>query len=148
MKAIILTSVLTAFLSVTSLYAGEPKTKVYSNEETSATGVIKELISYDTELGCPIDKAIYHYNPDGLLQKKTLYKWDRNAGWIGSQKYDYECNGDGKIINLIYTEWNDKLNTWSCRSEQLVHIYDTEGELLATKQIHINNDSTYLMSQK
>lgn len=148
MKTIILTSVLTAFLSVTSLYAGEPKTRVYSNEEISATGVVKELISYDTEMGGPLDKTIYYYNQDGLLQKKALYKWDGNTGWIGSQKYDYECNGDGKIINLIYTEWNDKLNTWSCRSEQLVHIYDSEGELLATKQIHINNDTNYLMSQK
>ncbi|WP_081852567.1 DUF3836 domain-containing protein [Prevotella sp. 10(H)] len=148
MKTIIIILAAVLSLSMANVYAGNPKTVVYSNEDVTDKGVVKEFISYNTEVSRPLKKSVYQYSPDGILFKKTVYNWNSEAGWIGMQKYDYECDNKGHMVNLIYTEWDSKLNTWSCQSEQLVHVYDYDGELLATKQIHINNDVSHVLSQK
>ncbi len=148
MKANIVTSILIAFLSVVNISASEPKTKVYTNPESTELGLVKEFTSCNSETSQAISKSVYQYDTEGSLQKKVLYKWDNNLGWVGIQKYDYEYDNDKLVVNLIYTEWDTKMNTWSTKSEQFLHVYNTDGEFLAIKQIHIDNDSRNLVTQR
>ncbi len=148
MKANIVTSILIAFLSIVNISAVEATTKVYTNAEVTEFGSIKEFTSYNPETSQAISKSVYQYDMKGNIQTKVLYKWDSNVGWIGTQKYDYNYNNDKQIVNLIYTEWDNNLNTWSTKSKQLVHVYSTEGDFLAIEQIEMNNDLDNLVTQK
>ena len=148
MKVNIVTSILIAFLSIVNISAVESRTKVYTNAEVTEFGSIKEFTSYNPETSQAISKSVYQYDMKGNIQTKVLYKWDSNVGWIGTQKYDYNYNNDKQIVNLIYTEWDNNLNTWSTKSKQLVHVYSTEGDFLAIEQIEMNNSLDNLVTQK
>lgn len=148
MKAIIITSILTVLLSVSTLYASESNNKVLVNQETTEFGLIKEYTSLDQVTSEPLYKVVYIYNVAGELQEKISYTWAAKTGWTGSQKYEYEYNRKGQIANLIFTEWNEKLDNWSLKSQHIMHIYNGDGSFLATKKIEVNNTDDYLVSIK
>lgn len=148
MKAILLTSIITILLSIGNIYAGNPKGIVYSNDVVSDRGLIRESVLLNEKTSQPLERVIYRYNNEGVMESRVVYKWKPDFGWIAFQKYEYECNREGKVINLTFTRWEDKLNTWSNRSEQLLHIYDANGKFLALKQFEINNDMNNLITQR
>lgn len=113
--------------------------KIYNNIEKNEYGYVKEFTTIDSETSQAIKKATYIYNSEGVLQEKTFYKWNKEQGWTGTQKYKYEYNSS-RLENLIYTEWDKNIATWSAKAQHLIHIYNVEGELLAVKYIQVNND--------
>lgn len=148
MKTRIFITIAAAFLLVSNIYAAEPATKVYTNEETTKYGCVKEFITVENETLRPLSKTVYKYDTNNHMQAKVLYKWNDTKGWESVQKYDYEYNLSGQIATLIYTKWDERLNTWSAQSEQLIHVYDAEGKFLAVRLIQVNNALTNLMAEK
>ncbi len=146
MKAIFLTSVLAALFSISNINASNPRNKVYNNIENNKYGSVKEYTVIDNETSKATKKAVYIFDIDGILQEKTLYNWDDIQGWIGTQKYEYEYNRK-KLSNIIYTKWDKEIATWSVKAEHLIHVYNTDGELLAVKHIQVNNDYNLMASK-
>lgn len=146
MKAIILTSIIAVFLSVSGLQAGNP-TRVYNNVIENENGTIKEYTVVDTETSTVLNKSVYKYNADGLLLQKTEYKWDEKRGWSGQKKYEYEYNNNNTVANIVYTCWDSKLMAWSPVSQHLIHIYGLDGELLTIKQFEVNNIHNHIASK-
>ena len=140
---IFLSLLLIAFLSAVNVNATNPNKKVYQNIETTESGSIKEVISFKENNTDPEFKTVYYYGLEGELQKKIMYNWSDFKGWISQKKYDYEYNTSGQIANLIYTEWDKKLNAWSPKSTQFIHVYDDNGKFFAMKKIESNGEKTY-----
>ena len=140
MKKLMSTIILLIIILINTNAQGQnTKGKIYNNIENNKYRCVKEFTTIDNETSQVIKKVIYLYNAEGILQGKTLYRWDNKQGWIGTQKYEYEYNSE-KLENLIYTEWDNNTTTWSAKAQHLIHIYNVEGELLAVKQIQVNND--------
>ncbi|MFV0538009.1 MAG: DUF3836 domain-containing protein [Dysgonomonas sp.] len=136
MKSIILTSIL-AVLSLTNVAAGNPKKKVFSNIENHNNGCTKEYVIADKNLK-PDEKAVFECGTDGKLLTRFFYKWDAKAGlWIAVHKHDYNYNESGRVVNVVYTRWDNKLQSWSSKSQHLLHSYDNNGKLLSTKQTQV-----------
>lgn len=147
MKTTILTSVFAVLVSVANLSARNVTT--YSNVEVNRAGTNKEYVSIDNETSKPVTKELYDYGIDGKLEVKKISKWDDSKGWVNSSKYEYQYNEVGKVSNVTYTKWNEKTNSWSDKSEFLVHIYNENDEILSIKQIQIeNNIDNTLLTQK
>lgn len=108
-----------------------------------SNGHIKEFTIVDRQVSLSDRKTVYTYNSEGLLYNKILYRTNEYSEWIGIQKYEYEYN-NGKLINIVYTKWNEKTSAWSTKAEHLVHIYDIDGDLLAIKHIHIDNNFNFI----
>ncbi|MBB4034383.1 hypothetical protein GGR21_000268 [Dysgonomonas hofstadii] len=145
MKTLIISSVLAALVSVASLSAGNPKTTVYENIETTDAGVKKEYISYNTKISQGENKIVYIYNSNGVLASKTVYNWNTEKGWVILKNYDYKYNVDGKLAYLNFTKWE---NNRSVQAEQLIHIYDNEGNFMAVEKIDLNGEDVAYASQK
>lgn len=116
MRTTILTSLLVVLLSVANVYAGSPKTRVYSNNDDKS----KEYVTVDKETSEVLNKAVYKYSTDGSLQERVLYKWVDKEGWVGVQKYSYEYNNKGQVVILltqhgirVYLHGRYSLNTCS-----------------------------------
>lgn len=135
MKARILSLVAVVLLSVASVYASSPKTKVYSNADNKT----KEYTLVESETLKALKKVVYTYNSEGLLQEKSLYVWDDILGWAGIQKYSYNYNTD-KLATIVYTKWDKNIANWSATSQHILHSYNTDGELLAVRQIEVNDN--------
>jgi len=148
MKTKIFITVIVAFLSVANIYAGNPDVIVYTNEETTEQGCVKEYTTVEKETLKPVSKTVYQYDSDNKIQRKIFYGWNEEQGWESIQKYDYEYNLNGQIITLVYTEWDEQLKTWSAQSEQLIHVYDLDGKFLAIKRLYINNAMGNLLAEK
>ncbi|MBS5796745.1 MAG: DUF3836 domain-containing protein [Dysgonomonas mossii] len=138
MRTTILTSLLVVLLSVANAYAGSPKTRVYSNNDDKT----KEYVTVDKETSKVLDKTVYKYSTDGSLQERVLYKWVDKEGWVGVQKYSYEYNNKGQVVDIAYTTWDQGISTWSLQSQHLQHIYDAQGELLAVVQVNTKDNLT------
>jgi len=145
MKTLIITSVLAAFVSVASLSAGTPKTKVYENIETTDAGCKKEYVTYNEAISRAENKTVYYYNSNGNLDNKTFYRWDNEAGWVLVQEYNYRYNNEGKVAYLTFTKWD---NNKSVQVDQLVHIYDNEGNFMAVEKINLNKEDVAYANQK
>lgn len=130
-------------LSTVTLNATNPNKKVYQNTEVTESGCTKEVISFKENTSEPDIKMIYYYGSAGDLQKKVMYRWSGDKGWSNYKKYDYEYNAKRQVVNMIYTEWDKKLEAWSPRSIQFVHVYDDNGEFFAMKKIENNEEKTY-----
>ena len=139
---IFLSLLVVAMLYTFSLNAANPDKKVFQNIKTTESGSIKELISFNDN-DSPECKTIYYYGTKGELQKKVLYKWSGSKGWINYKKYEYDYNADGLVANLFYTEWDKKLDTWSPKSIQFIHVYDDNGKFFAMKKIENNDEVSY-----
>lgn len=125
MKARILTSVLVAVFAVSTVFAGNPKTNVYKNTEYRDNGYAKEYITVDNEMK-PSIKTVYDYTDNDNLLEKSVYKWDSKKGWVSLQKYTYEYDEKGEVINLVYAE------------------YSKNGELLSEQYVDVKNDSQFM----
>ncbi len=148
MKAILLTAIITILLSIGNIHAGNPKGIVYSNDVVSDRGLIRESVLLNEKTSQPLERVIYRYNNEGVMESRVVYKWKTDFGWIAFQKYEYECNRENKVINITFTRWDDKRNAWSNRSKQVLHIYDANGKFLALKQFEINNEMNNLITQR
>lgn len=137
MKSIILTSIL-AVLSLTSVVAGNPKKKIFSNIDNHNNGCTKEYVIADKNLK-PEERAVFECDTNGKLLTRVFYKWDAKAGlWITIHKHDYNYNESGRVANVVYTRWDYKLQTWSSKSQHSLHSYDGEGKLLSVRQVEVN----------
>lgn len=140
MKKLISTIILLVIVILTANAQGRnSNNKVYNNIENNRGGCVKEFTVIDGSTTQVLKKAVYTYNTQGNLQGKIFYRWHNTQGWIGTQKYEYEYN-NGKLENMIYTEWDKDIATWSAKSQHQIHIYGIEGELLAVKRIQVDND--------
>ncbi len=145
MKTSIITSVLVAFVSVMSLSAGNPRTTVYENVETTDAGVKKEYVKYNNEISAADSKVVYFYDADGKMDSKVFYKWNSQEGWVENQKYEYQYNNENQVSYLTFTKWDDKNKA---EMEQLVHIYDNDGNLMAVEKIDLNNEDVAYAGNK
>lgn len=137
MKSIFLTSVL-AVLSLTSVVAGNPKKKIFSNIENHNKGCIKEYVIADKNLK-PEERAVFECDTNGKLLTRVLYKWDAEAGlWTTIHKHDYSYNESGQVANVVYTRWDNKQQRWSSKSQHAVFSYNVDGKLLSVQQVEIN----------
>lgn len=131
MKARIL-SLVVVLLSAISIYASNPKTKVYSNVDDQT----KEYILMDSKNSKLLNKTVYVYDSEGFLQEKSLYEWSETKGWTGVQKYSYIYNMH-KLATIVYVEWDKNIATWSPKAQHILHTYDKNGKLLAIKQVDV-----------
>ncbi|MFT4223213.1 DUF3836 domain-containing protein [Dysgonomonas sp.] len=137
MKSIILTSIL-AVLSLTSVVAGNPKKKIFSNIENHNKGCTKEYVIADKNLR-PDERAVFECDTEGRRLSRVFYKWDAKAGlWATIHKHDYKYNESGQVANVIYTRWDNKLQTWSSKSRHSLHLYNIDGKLLSVQQVEVN----------
>ncbi|NDV93815.1 DUF3836 domain-containing protein [Dysgonomonas sp. 521] len=134
MKTRILSLAVVVLLSVASVYASNPKTKVYSNSNDRT----KEYITVDSETSKALSKSVFNYDSDGTIKERALYQWIENQGWVGTQKYSYEYNSD-KLATIVYTKWDKETNAWGNTSKHLIHVYDRSGELLAVEEFEVEN---------
>lgn len=132
MKARILSLAVVVLLSVASIYASNPKTKVYSNVDSTT----KEYTTVDAKTSKALSKVVYHYDSNRMLQERTFYKWDDTQGWTGTKRYTYEYNND-RLSTVVYTVWDKKMATWSGTSQHLIHVYGIDGGLLAVEQFEV-----------
>lgn len=148
MKATLLISVFAALVFSTTVSAKNVKT--YINMESNESGIKKEYVSVDAETHKPLTKKYYNYDSEGNIIEKTVSKWNDVSGWVNYGKYEYKYLENGKVANIIYTEWNGKKNTWADKSDFLIHFYDDNGEFLSIRQIKIENsiNNYNLISQK
>jgi len=144
MKTSIITSVLAIFVSVMSLSAGNPM-KVYENVEMTDAGTKKEYVVYNEKISCAESKTVYIYNDNGNLDNKTSYKWDKTKGWAVVNEYNYKYNADGRITYLTFTKWD---NNKPVQMDQLVHIYDNDGNFMAVEKIDLNGEEVAYANQK
>lgn len=135
MKARILSLAVIVLLSVAGVYASNSKTKIYSNADNKT----KEYTFVDSETLKALKKMVYSYDSEGTLQEKSLYVWDDTQGWTGIQKYSYNYDAD-KLVTIVYTKWDKNIATWSATSQHILHTYNTDGELLAVKQIEVKDN--------
>jgi len=140
---IFLSLLVVAFLATVNVNATDPNKKMYHNVETTESGSIKEVITFKENNTDPELKTVYYYGLAEELQKKVMYKWSHSKGWISYKKYDYEYNAEGLVSNLFYTEWDKKLDTWSSKSTQFMHVYDDNGKFFAMKKIENDGEKTY-----
>lgn len=140
MKARILSLAAVVLLSVVSLYASNPKTKVYSNVINGT----KEYTIVDSETSKALRRSVCNYDSKGYLQEREYFKWDDTKGWMSTQKYNYEYY-DNKLATIVYTEWDNEQAEWSNMSQHFIHVYDTKGELLAVEKFEVTKD---LMANK
>lgn len=138
MKAIILASLLVVFLSLSSVFAQGQGRKVLANIETTKSGTVKEYVEVESETLKPLMKTVYQYGTNNNIRTKVCYNWDEASGWVNEKKYEYEYNRAGKVKNLVYTKWDENQQAWSSESERFFHVYDSNGKLLAVKQIRVN----------
>jgi len=147
MKATILTSVFAALVFSANLSAKNVKT--YINAESGEFGSKKEYVSLDNETSKPLTKEYYYYDVDGKIIEKTVSKWNDKSGWVNCGKYEYQYGEGNKVANITFTEWDKKKNSWSDKSDFLVHLYDDNNEFMSVKQIQIDNNAEYnLVTQK
>lgn len=148
MKATILISVFASLIFSVNINAKNVKT--YVNIEDRKSSLEKEYISLDKETLKPILKEYYLYDYAGNIQEKIVSKWSDRGGWINYFKYAYSYLENGKVANVTFTEWNTPKNTWSDKSDFLIHLYDDNSEFLSVKKIEIDNniDDFNLVSQK
>lgn len=148
MKATILISVFASLIFSVNINAKNVKT--YVNIEDRKSSLEKEYISLDKETLKPILKEYYLYDYAGNIQEKMVSKWSDRRGWINYFKYAYSYLENGKVANVTFTEWDTQKNTWSDKSDFLIHLYDDNGEFLSVKKIEIDNnmDDFNLVSQK
>lgn len=137
MKSIFLTSIL-AVLSLTSVVAGNPKKRIFSNIENHNNGCTKEYVIADKNLK-PDERAVFECDTKGKLLTRIFYKWDAKAGlWTTMHKHDYDYNDNGRVANVVYTRWDNKQQAWSSKSQHSLHVYDGDGKLLSVQQIDVN----------
>jgi len=146
MKAIFLTTVLSAFFFSANLNANNVKT--YNNVETGEFGTKKEFISVESETLKPLKREYYFYNPEGRIVEKTISSWSDQKGWVNAGRYEYQYNETGKVANVIFTEWNKKDANWSEKAYFLVHVYDENNEFLSIEQLEINTTKNNYITLK
>jgi len=140
MKARILSLAAVVLLTVVSVCASNPKTKVYSN----VINGVKEYTVVDSETSKALRRTVFNYDSKGYLKEKEHYKWNDTKGWVSTQKYNYEYN-DNKLTSIVYTEWDNKLAAWSDTSQHFIHVYDAKGDFLAVEKFEVNRN---LMANK
>jgi hypothetical protein len=147
MKATILTSVFAVLVSTMNLSARNVMT--YSNVESGEFGVKKEYVSINKETSKPESKEYYHYDQNGNIVEKTVSIWNDNTGWENFATYSYQYGDANKVAYVAYTKWDKDNARWSDKSDITVHIYNDKDEFLTTKQIQVENKTTFnLISQK
>lgn len=144
MKTIILTTILAGILSIANLSAQESANVTLCNTEITTTGSVKEYVTYNKETSEIINKITYQYDAANNIQKRTLYKWDNNEGWKAAQKYEYTYNNKKQVASVVHTKWDKKMKNWSNKADQLNHIYNTDGELMAVNRIQVDTQTALI----
>lgn len=104
-----------------------PNVKILSNIEKTDAGHTKVLTSYNETTSTPISQTSYKYDNQGNILEKTIYRWNGNGSWTGSQKLEYKYNDNSEPTIVILTKWDNKTQTWSEKSEQMNYTYGNEG---------------------
>lgn len=136
MKTKTLLFVIALLLSIVNVSASNTKTKIYSNKVDN----IKECIIFDNKTPKALRKIVYNYDPNGIIQERSLYMWDNTQGWVGLHKCSYIHNNKNKLVKVIYTKWDKKLVAWATTSQHPIYTYDVNGKLLAIEKEEVKNN--------
>ncbi len=105
---------------------------------TILTSLLVVLLSVANAYAGSPKTRVYSNNDDKTKEYVTVDK----EGWVGVQKYSYEYNNKGQVVDIAYTTWDQSISTWSLQSQHLQHIYDAQGELLAVVQVNAKDNLT------
>lgn len=73
----------------------------------------------------------YSYNSMQQLESEVSYIEDSlKPVWVKSYKSDFIYDNDNRIYRILGAEWNEDLEEWKADDEELVMIYDNNGNLL------------------
>ncbi|WP_029903086.1 hypothetical protein [Prevotella sp. 10(H)] len=107
---------------------------VYSQDKKDA-----EIVSYYRTRSGHNMKTVRYQNEDGKCTQMITYVRKSKDNWEPVKKYVYDYDKEGNLINMTYSEWNQRSGRWSEAKSQLVYNYDSQGELIAMKQVNIYN---------
>lgn len=80
----------------------------------------KEYIIHDERTGDPMKKKIFMTDADGKKIETVVYLWDKNQGWIASQKTEYKYNADNELCKVVNMKWDTARSNWGSKKEQNV----------------------------
>lgn len=129
MKTKLSIALLVSMLFSISIFASDPETTTYSNVQNTETGSIKEFTTFRANSNEPVQKSTYRYDLAGNIQEKTVYKWNGDKGWVGTQKleYEYDETSPNKPIAMNFSEWDGKKNDWTAKQKQITFDHKTDG---------------------
>jgi hypothetical protein len=141
----LISAVLSLLLSV-NIMAQNRETIVYSNSDEKSN--LKEYTILDKNSSEVLSKISFQFDKKGLPTYKTSYTWNSDKGWILSKKYEYLYNDNNQLTDIVFTRWDHDTNQWAGISERITHVYNSNGTLLYTQQILIDNNKNTLLSYK
>ncbi|NDV79379.1 DUF3836 domain-containing protein [Dysgonomonas sp. 511] len=100
-----------------SIHADSRETITFSNVEKTENGSVKEILHCNKYTNAPLLKTVYNYDADGRLLEKTLYEWNSNMGWVGTQKYQYNYSEDNQLLSPTFSKWDKKNKCWADKSK-------------------------------
>lgn len=129
MKTKLSIALLVSMLFSISIFASDPETTTYSNVQNTENGSIKEFTTFRANSNEPVQKSTYKYDLAGNIQEKTVYKWNGDKGWVGSQKLEYEYDeaSPNKPVAMSFAEWDNKKNDWTAKQKHITFDHKTDG---------------------
>lgn len=128
MKTIVI--LLSLFVSV-SLYAQNPKERIFFSKTKDGTE----------------NKAVQQYDDMGRRTLRVFYQKEPNKEWSACHKHEYKYGSNGHLSEIVYTKNDRRKNIWSSKSESLIHLYNSDGKLVATKVVEVD-ERKLLITQK
>lgn len=80
----------------------------------------KEYIIHDERTGDPTKKKVFTSDADGKKMETVVYLWNKNQGWVASQKTEYKYNADNELCKVVNMKWDVARSTWGNKKEQNV----------------------------
>jgi len=143
MKTKILLSVLAFTLLTMNAYS---QSSNWDNSvENNEIGKPAVVTSYSGKI--PTQKTIYQYNEDGNRSVKELYAWHKNQ-WQPVFKLEYMYKDGDQLSMCSHAKWDKKAKDWSAKIQNMIYIYDNEGDLLTIKYSESRDDFYNRLTQK
>ena len=80
----------------------------------------KEYIFNDERTGEPMKKKIFVSDANGKTMESVVYLWDKNSGWVASQKTEYKYTENNTLCKVVNMKWDAARSTWGRKKEQNV----------------------------
>jgi len=98
----------------------DTKDNVVCNVSVLNSVETKEYIFHDERTGDPTKKKIFKADADGKKLETVVYLWDKNQGWVASQKTEYKYNDSNELCKVINAKWDVARSAWGNKREQNV----------------------------